>query len=75
MTNHTSKIVFGNKLEEEIYRSSKTKTKPKDVFKGILNMIPGYKVPFSEVPRPSKCQKQVPISKEKSLLVVTDIHS
>ena len=41
----------------------------------VLNMVSGYKVPFSEVPRESKCLRQVPVSKEKSLLVVTDIHS
>ena len=37
MIGHTSKVVFSNKLEEEIYRSSKTKGKSKDVFKGIAS--------------------------------------
>ena len=37
MTGHTSKVVFGNKLEEEIYRSSKTNAKSKDVFKDIAS--------------------------------------
>ena len=41
----------------------------------VLNMVSGYKVPFSEVPRQSKYPRQVPMSREKSQLVVTDIHS
>ena len=38
-------------------------------------MISGYKVPFSEVPRQSKYPRQVPISREKSLLVYTGIQT
>ena len=49
MTDHTSKVVFSNKLEEEIYRSSKTKSKSKDVFKGIASS----KRPLREDPLPS----------------------
>ena len=166
LEDNTSKDLFGNKFEEEICRSSKTKTKSENVFKGIessnlpfrggpipsrdgrghgnggftfsfkglnftrikkfvsttsqkspvlqdlpevhprvrslfpedlpcryplagrfkyfrknweklssnqavLNMISGYKVPFSEVPRQSKYQRQVPMSRERSLLVDT----
>ena len=50
MTDHTSKVVFSNKLEEEIYRSSKTKSKSKDVFKGIASS----KRPLREDPLPSR---------------------
>ena len=170
LTGHTSKVLFGNKLKEEIYWSSKRKTKSKDYSKvlhqandpfvrtpwpalvtrgvatgdlplsskvwtypearklslppakkllvlqdlpqvhllvrslfpedlqcwywlagrlkyfwknwekvssdrAILHMISGYKVPFPEVPRQSKYPRQVPMSRENSLLVVTDIHS
>ena len=37
LAGNTSKDVFGNKFEEEICRSSKTKAKSKDVFKGIAS--------------------------------------
>ena len=37
LVDNTSKDVFGNKFEEEICRSSKIKTKSKDVFKGIAS--------------------------------------
>ena len=40
-----------------------------------LNMILGYKVPFSKVLRRGKYPRQVPMPREISLLVVTDIHS
>ena len=41
----------------------------------VLNMISGYKVPFSEVPRQGKYQRQVPKSRERSLLVGTEIQT
>ena len=44
LTGHTSKVLFGNKLKEEICGSSKTKTKSKDVFKCISSS----KRPFCE---------------------------
>ena len=50
MTGHTSKVMFSNKLEEDIYRSSKTKAKSKDVFKGIASR----KLPLREDPLPSR---------------------
>ena len=53
MTGHTSKVMFSNKLEEEIYRSSKTKAKSKDVFKGIASR----KLPVREDPLPSRGDK------------------
>ena len=37
LADNTSKDLFGNKFEEEICRSSKTKTKSKDVFKDIAS--------------------------------------
>ena len=168
LADNTSKDLFGNKFKQEICRSSKTKTKSKDVFKAIassnqpirgtacpavvaggvttkdlplaskfltspevrnlsllpaknlpvlqdlpqvhslvrslfqedlqcrypltgrlkyflkdweklfsdqavLNMISGYKVPLSEVPRQSKYPRQVPMSREKCLLVDIEI--
>ena len=38
-------------------------------------MISGYKVPFAEVPYQSKYPRQVPTSREKSLLVETEIQA
>ena len=39
LADNRSKDLFGNKFEEEICRSSKTKTKSTDVFKGIASSI------------------------------------
>ena len=44
LTGHTLKVLFGNKLKEEICGSSKRKTKSKDVFKCISSS----KGPFCE---------------------------
>ena len=49
-----SKVLFGNKLKGEIYRGSKTKSKSKDVFKGIASS----KRPFREDSLPSRSDKE-----------------
>ena len=55
LTGHTSKVFFGNKLLGEIYGSSKTKTKSKDVFK-VLHQIND---PFVRTPCPAMVTRGV----------------
>ena len=49
---NTSKYLFGDKFEEELCRSSKTKKKSKDIFKGLLKS--GVTRPFRKGPLPTR---------------------
>ncbi|XP_066935624.1 uncharacterized protein [Clytia hemisphaerica] len=53
LSENTTKDLFGNKFEEEICRSAKTKSKSKDVFKGMMKAGSSSNQPFQRGPLPT----------------------
>ncbi|XP_066920955.1 uncharacterized protein [Clytia hemisphaerica] len=54
ISDNDSNSLFGNKFEEELCRSAKTKKKTKEVLKGLMSPnTPAKQKPFQKGPRPS----------------------